>query len=80
MLFSTEGRMGEPEGVTHVLSDDLKLLISDLNKVSNADNNPELDYKVHDFNNAMSQYNCNTSALHLNISSLSKPPEGLLHS
>ena len=56
--------MEEPEGVPHVLNDDLKLLISDLIKVSNADNNPEATfettdckyYKVHDFNNTMYMY------------------------
>ena len=80
--FSPEGNMGEPKEVPHQLNDDLKLFISDLNKVSNnnADQNsdPTFDttnckyYECHDFNNTMSQYNHKTSALHLNIPSLSK--------
>ena len=83
--FSTEENVEEPEEVPHQLNDDLKLLISDLNKVSNgnADKNFEHTfdtfdttnckyYEWHDFNNTMSQYNRKTSALHLNISSLAK--------
>ena len=80
--FSSEGNVEEPEEVPHQLNDDLKLLISDLNKVShgNADKSfePTFDttnckyYECHDFNNTMSQYNRKTSALHLNISSLAK--------
>ena len=80
--FSPEGNVGEPKEVPHQLNDDLKLFISDLNKVSNnnADQNsdPTFDttnckyYECHDFNNTMSQYKHKTSALHLNISSLSK--------
>ena len=78
--FSTDGNQEEPEKVPRQLNDNLKSLISDLNKVSNADKNlePTFDttnckyYECHDFNNTMSQYNRNTSILHLNISSLAK--------
>ena len=60
-------------GVPHVLNDDLKLPISDLNKVSNADNNPEPTfettdckyYGVHDFNNTL-----NTTAILLRYISI----------
>ena len=82
LTFSPEENVEEPEEVPHQLNDDLKLLISDLNKVShgNADKNfePTFDttnckyYEYHDFNNTMSQYKRKTSALHLNISSLAK--------
>ena len=82
LIFSPEENVEKPEEVPHQLNDDLKLLISDLNKVShgNADKNfePTFDttnckyYECHDFNNTMSQYKRKTSALHLNISSLAK--------
>ena len=80
MPFSTDGNLEEPEEVPRQLNDNLKLLISDLNKVSNAEKNLEPTfettnckyYEYHDFNSTMSQYNRNTSALHLNVSSLAK--------
>ena len=78
--FSTDGNLEEPEKIPRQLNENLKSIIYDLNKVSNADKNlePTFDttnckyYECHDFNNTMSQYNRNTSALHLNISSLAK--------
>ena len=82
IIQNRRSNVEEPEEVPHQLNDDLKFLISDLNKVShgNADKNfePTFDttnckyYECHDFNNTMSQYKRKTSALHLNISSLAK--------